>query len=269
MRWLPSFLGSRPTMALLFGLAIASAPMTADAQSDSRDDSSATPSSISNDGIAVVELFTSQSCSSCPSADETLRRIASIASEKNLPVHVLSFHVDYWNYLQWNDPYSSAAYSDRQRSYARAMRSRRVYTPQMIVNGTTEFVGSNRKLANEAISDSLGEPAATTIDASLDASSSLETMVVRYKIHGNLAGQMIHLALVQSPEANAVPSGENSGRTLSHINVVRAFETAVIKHAEGEISIDVPAGVDADQATLIAYVQDQKTLQITGATSIN
>ena len=105
--------------------------------------------------VAVVELFTSQGCSSCPPADALLRKIHEYAEENKLPVYVLSFHVDYWNRLGWTDPYSDPTYTQRQRAYARHFGTDRVYTPQMIVGGEREFVGSNGKQAGVALQESL------------------------------------------------------------------------------------------------------------------
>ena len=94
--------------------------------------------------FAVVELFTSEGCSSCPPADNLLGEIVKDAQKGQQRVYCLSFHVDYWNSLGWRDPYSDPAFSRRQREYARAFESVQVYTPQMVVNGSTGFVGSDR-----------------------------------------------------------------------------------------------------------------------------
>lgn len=219
-------------------------------------------------GIAVVELFTSQGCSSCPSADVVLRQIESDARSANKSVFVLSFHVDYWNRLGWTDPYSSEAYSKRQRSYASAVGSTRVYTPQMIVNGTSEFNGSNRSKANVAISSSL--KTAATVDVKLTAAqtSANQKTTVTYSLKGgSAAGQILNVAVVATPKANRVPRGENSGRSLSHVNVVRAFTRTKITDASGTVTLELPAGFEAANGTVIAYVQNPRNLQITGASS--
>ena len=104
-------------------------------------------------GVAVIELFTSQGCSSCPPADRLLSRLASDPryAGKVIP---LSFHVDYWNYIGWTDPFSSADFSQRQRAYAqRAFRSHRVYTPQVVVNGRDECVGSGENASKSLHND--------------------------------------------------------------------------------------------------------------------
>src|SRR5258706_10393726 len=93
-------------------------------------------------GIAVIELFTSEGCSSCPPADALLAEILRDARGKNLAIYPLAFHVDYWDHLGWRDPYSDPAYSARQRGYSRTFHRDSIYTPQMIINGVSEFVGS-------------------------------------------------------------------------------------------------------------------------------
>src|SRR5437899_2881738 len=99
----------------------------------------------------VVELFTSQGCSSCPAADKNLAEIIEKAEANGQQVIGLSFHVDYWNYIGWKDPYSKAEFTERQRKYALRMNSENIYTPQMIVNGESEFVGSDKNTSTKEI----------------------------------------------------------------------------------------------------------------------
>ena len=110
----------------------------------------------SSEPVAIVELFTSEGCSSCPPADRNLQRIADSDNGRELRVIPLSFHVDYWNYLGWKDPYSQTNFSERQQQYAAsADDGNRVYTPQMIINGRYSINGSNEALADKAIQLSL------------------------------------------------------------------------------------------------------------------
>jgi hypothetical protein len=99
----------------------------------------------------LLELFTSQGCSSCPPADRVLSRLNEEAKSGDLLVVALSFHVDYWNRLGWTDPYSDAAYSQRQRIYARKLGDNRVYTPELVVDGRTGHVGSREGEVRQAI----------------------------------------------------------------------------------------------------------------------
>src|SRR4051812_46079004 len=114
-------------------------------------------------GVAVVELFTSEGCSSCPPADRLLADLASEAARVGQPVFTLSFHVDYWNGLGWADPFSRPAYSERQRSYADALGGG-TYTPEMTVNGKAAFVGSDAARARSEVRKALSRPAPAHFD---------------------------------------------------------------------------------------------------------
>ncbi len=218
-------------------------------------------------GIAVVELFTSQGCSSCPPADAALEQIASVAAKNELSVFVLSFHVDYWDHLGWKDPYGDAVYSNRQRSYARANGSDQIYTPQMIVSGTTEFVGSDKAKAHAAITKSLGKPQRTRVTLGVEKGSAADSLKVQYGIAGATDGMVLNVALVQTPKSNKAPRGENAGRELQHINVVRAFEIVQLEPSSGTVTLQVPDDVHASEAMVIAYVQSPKSLAVTGVAS--
>lgn len=225
------------------------------------------PASAQATGVAVVELFTSQGCSSCPSADAALRQIASVAEQGNLQVYTLSFHVDYWSHLGWKDPYSDPAYSNRQRAYASATGSKRIYTPQMIVSGTTEFVGSDKAKAHAAITKSLSQRPSSTVKLKVIENAMTDRVTVQYDVTGAIAGTVLNVALVQSPQPNKVLRGENIGRELGYVNVVRAFETLPLIQSSGTVKLEIPDDVDAGTAMVIAYVQNPKSLGITAAAS--
>ncbi len=128
-------------------------------------DSSATNAATNNDkGFAVVELFTSEGCSSCPPADNA---VADLLKAHQNNVYVLGYHVDYWDNLGWKDIFSNAAYTQLQRSYAKIFKLSSVYTPQIVVNGTEEFVGSDKNKLNTAVNKSLQQ--SSTIKLSIDA----------------------------------------------------------------------------------------------------
>ncbi len=259
---------SRCSWRVVALLIVAVLPSSALAQSGSR--ASAPPrvsKTTQSQGVAVVELFTSQGCSSCPSADAALRQIASVAEQSNLSVYTLSFHVDYWSHLGWKDPYSDPAYSNRQRAYASATGSRRIYTPQMIVSGTTEFVGSDKAKAHAAITKSLSQRPSSTVKLKVIESAIKDSVTVQFGVTGAIAGTVLNVALVQSPQPNKVLRGENIGRELEHVNVVRAFETVSLVQSSGTVELKIPDDVDAPTAMVIAYVQNPQSLTITAAAS--
>jgi hypothetical protein len=194
-------------------------------------------------GFAVVELFTSEGCSSCPPADRLLAKL----SQRGGSVYALEFHVDYWNSLGWRDPYSAAAYSDRQRNYAAQLGEVQVYTPQMIVNGTNAFVGSDREHAEAAIAAGLGQRPQVAIQAAIQGDR------LTYRAPGAPKGARLCIAIVDAHRTTKVPRGENAGMTLEHARVVRAFTSAALASAEGSLALPgkVPAG-----GAVVAFVQD-------------
>lgn len=228
--------------------------------------------------FAVVELFTSEGCSSCPPADRLLWELAAQADKEGKPVFVLSFHVDYWNQLGWADPFSRPEFTRRQRRYAES-REGRVYTPQMIVNGTDEFVGSRSGEARRSIAGALERSAGAAIALTLDtvppdnpidrgagAAVVLNGLGVSYRVTGGNEGDLVNLAVVEKGLAVPVRRGENSGRTLKHHNVVRVFRTLRLEaKGEGRVRMALPPELKAEKASLIAYLQRAATLEILGA----
>ncbi|MEL6256064.1 MAG: DUF1223 domain-containing protein [Bacteroidota bacterium] len=216
--------------------------------------------------FAVLELFTSEGCSSCPPADRLLSDVIEDADEKGLEVYALSFHVDYWNRLGWKDPYSSAAYSERQRNYARTLRSN-VYTPQLVVNGKDEFVGSNRAKASMSIKKALDAPVK---DLSLDFESKLmgDKLSFTYKSADKMEGKILNVALVESDLSQQVSRGENRGRLLKHDNVVRAFKSLELDALIGRGSLQLPEDFNIDKAKLIVYAQNKMSKEVVLAQAI-
>lgn len=223
-----------------------------------------------NASFAVVELFTSEGCSSCPPADRLLGEIVSQARAKGKPIYGLAFHVDYWDYIGWKDPYASSEFSDRQRRYAQAFGSSRIYTPQMVVNGRKEFVGSNEHKANSAIESALEQPPVVTVNITLsDVLVNEGAVTFAYEIPPAPEDAVINFALVERHLEQDVRRGENRGRTLQHENVVRAFKTVASGKSSDNLSLDVPEGVRLENSSLIAYVQHDRTMEIMGATGVD
>lgn len=215
-------------------------------------------------GVAVVELFTSEGCSSCPPADRLLADLAAGAIREGRPIFTLSFHVDYWNHLGWADPFSRPAHTERQQAYAQALGGG-VYTPEMIVNGTAAFVGSDRARARQALQAALDRPAVARF-IRLQASGGQGNVQVTFAVAGAPAATLVRLALVQPDTAVPVGRGENGGRTLAHHDVVRAFATIRPGAAgSGEGLLPAPAGAQAGGWRVIAYAQDPESLAIIGA----
>jgi hypothetical protein len=219
--------------------------------------------SMAQNGPVVVELFTSQGCSSCPAADGILTEVLQQSSKDGRPVYGLSFHVDYWNYIGWKDPNSSKEFTDRQQKYAQEMRLRSIYTPQMIVNGKKEFVGSSRGELMEAIDEALGQKPSYQI-AIRNMQVSNGVLNLQYVLDKEPNGELINIAIVENNAENYVPRGENSGRKLRHNNVVRSFSVKLLKHDQ-VIQLNMPT-VGIEGASVVLYIQN-KDLHILGATA--
>lgn len=212
----------------------------------------------SQNGIAVVELFTSEGCSSCPPADAA---VAKLVSQKNENVFVLGFHVDYWNRLGWTDSFSKAQFTDRQRAYAKALSLNSTYTPQVVVNGTTEFVGSDEKRLAGAVNDALSKE--SIADLAVQAERTGNDVMVKYKTSEKDA--VINAALVQPEAVTNVVRGENGGRTLHHVNVVREFVSANAE-GNGSLTLPFPKELSGQPVQVIVYLQRKKSGAITTAT---
>jgi hypothetical protein len=218
-------------------------------------------------GFAVVELFTSQGCNSCPSADENLDEITRQAAQKGEKVVTLSFHVDYWNYLGWKDPYSTADATKRQRLYAGVHGSKQVYTPQMVVNGTTELLGSSRDKSRAAIQSAIKKRPRSDIE--IVSTTKGGEVAVEWQVQGMLAGDLLNVALVQNQAEDRVDSGENSGRTLRHTNVVRDFQVVNPAKEKGVLTLMIPEGLKANDLHLVAYVQSPMDASIHAVTVLD
>lgn len=185
----------------------------------------------------------------------------------------MAFHVDYWNYLGWKDPFSDSRYSNRQRRYAQVTHSGRIYTPQMIVNGTQAFVGSDRRRGTSAINSALKQSRSHDgVNVILKPRAKLDSgkVVVEFKVSKAPGQSVLHVTLVEREITQHIRSGENSGRTLKHENVVRAFETIEFSKAvNGQVELSVPSSVVIKNASIIGYVQNPKTMLIIGATGID
>jgi hypothetical protein len=214
--------------------------------------------------FAVVELFTSEGCSSCPPADELLSELAAESDRDGKGVFALSFHVDYWNYLGWADPFSRPEFSERQERYARILGGR-VYTPQMIVNGREAFVGSQGGTARKTIGTALGQPASAAI-ALEPAGGEGRALEIGFRVTGHKAGDVLNIALVEKGLSVSVKRGENGGRILKHENVVRAFRIVRLDaQGSGTVKLEMQAGVRRENASLIAYAQQAESLRMLGA----
>lgn len=216
-------------------------------------------------GVAVVEMFTSEGCNSCPPADEVMSRLhASNRRNGATGVILLSFHVDYWDRLGWVDRFATAAGTKRQREYA-ALRGQRPYTPQAVINGTAECIGSDEGKVMEEIRAARRTASATQVTARAAVETKAgegAVVTVAYTAPTAPAGAVAWAFVVEDGIKSEVKAGENKGRTLRHDRVVRGMGSESAK-VEGKIAVAVPG--DAAIGGVVVVIQDAKTMKVLGA----
>jgi len=210
----------------------------------------------------LVELFTSEGCSSCPPADRVLSQLEKEQTNPDVEIITLALHVDYWNYLGWKDEFSAAGYSERQRGYAEKFTLDSIYTPQMVVDGQTQFVGSNLGTAQKAISE-----AAKTIKTNIEFLAAADKLKV--KISDLPAGEnsYVWLAIAEDDLKTSVKRGENSGKTLNHVSVVREMKllgnlASTDKNFETEVAFKLLPDWKKENVKFVAFVQGEKTKRV-------
>lgn len=216
----------------------------------------------------VVELFTSEGCSSCPSADVALRELETAQSVPGVEVIALGQHVDYWNRLGWKDPFSSAQFTERQRWYAEGFKEGN-YTPQAVVNGRYQFVGSQRPTLTQAVAQAAQAPRATVVLAR-GADGNLNVQVSN--LPAGTQAATVQLALTETGLSSQVGRGENSGRLLRHAAVVRALRPLGAVAADGTFSATAPLNLSAAWKTnnlkAVVLVQETGSRHIVGVAAL-
>lgn len=187
-------------------------------------------------GLVVVELFTSEGCSSCPPADELLTRLGKQRTKYGPDVIPLGFHVDYWDHQGWRDRFSSHDYTERQQQYAARFHLDDPYTPQMVVDGGTQFVGSDSGRAQNAILEAAARKQTAEVILGWETAQTL-----RVHVNGRASGAPadVYLAITEDNLSNKVAAGENDGRVLHHSAVVRDFRL-LGRLSQGRFHMEVP-----------------------------
>lgn len=216
---------------------------------------------VEGKGFAVLELFTSEGCSSCPPADELLGRIQKEIHDQ--PVYILAYHVDYWNSLGWKDVFSNADYSRRQKQYGSWLQAQ-VYTPQLVINGKSEFVGSDETAIRNAITNELTTKPIATL--ALQTHQDGEKLHVQYQSSGATPGSQLLITVVQKEAHSNVERGENAGRSLVHAQIVRKLQAESLNAAgTGTITVNLPKGFNNQGWEVLGLIQDQNIGEILAA----
>lgn len=217
----------------------------------------------------VLELFTSEGCSSCPPADKLLATLDESQPFANADLVVLSEHVDYWNGSAWRDPYSSSIFTERQRQYAMRLGSE-VYTPQLVIDGRSEGVGSNGATVKAGIEKALAEQKlrlSITNIAIRDGKLTFRAVSPDAAPKGTLT---LYVALAENNAQTNVRGGENGGRILSHVAVVRSLTSAGSLSSGGlldkAVAIRLPRSIQTENLRVVAFLQASGNGPIFGAT---
>lgn len=207
---------------------------------------------------ALIELYSSEGCESCPFADRFMKEVLIIADSVKQPVYVIDFHVDIWDRSGWKDPYSDSLFSQRQSLAAKRVGQQAIFTPMVFVNGQGALPGAAKREVGSYINNALGEVMLHRLTTSAQLFQGKKTLSIDYEIQGNTDSVDIHFAFVQKHVLSKVTAGDNAGHTLEHHNVVRKFATEVVKAPKGHYELALPAdATDLTQYALVSYLQHQ------------
>jgi hypothetical protein len=247
--------GEHALLALLLGIAPLAACASAEGQPPPppqpvRAPAPSPAASAGAEGPIIVELFTSQGCSSCPPADRYLATLAKTGQVSGRAVAPLSFHVDYWNDLGWADPYSQAAWTERQQLYAHALGEDRVYTPEVVVAGASGMVGSHTQKIAAAIASAprpalLAATAAWSKDQ-LEVSASAP------------ADADVFLAIWEEARTISILRGENAGEKLTNVRIVRRLERIASAGLRGTRRVPIDPAWKSAGAVVFAQRADRR-----------
>lgn len=209
-----------------------------------------------NSSFVILELYTSEGCSSCPPAERLMPELKETYGDS---LYILEFHVDYWNRLGWRDQYSKTQYSNRQRQYAQRFNIKSVYTPQAIINGQAHEVGSKKEQLHTLIDNALGRSNALNKISLTVKQKAYNQLSVKYVTHLS-NGEKLYIALVQQHATTDVKAGENNGKELEHHYIVR--ELAESEMDMGSLDMYIPEGESQSPYYIIAFIQDKQSMII-------
>jgi hypothetical protein len=211
-------------------------------------------------GFALLELYTSEGCSSCPPADELMGKIQK--EYKDYSLYVLAYHVDYWDKLGWKDTFSKADFTKRQYEYAKFLDKDPIYTPQLIINGKTDYIASQETAVRNGIKSALSKPSFVNIN--LETTHNDAKLSINFSVEGT-SNSRLFIAVVQKSAKSNVKRGENAHRVLSHYQIVRQLQSVDLNKAKkGTVSVHLPKNFNKEDFEIIGFVQDMNSGAILG-----
>jgi hypothetical protein len=215
----------------------------------------------------LAELFTSEGCSSCPPADAILAELEAKQPVNGAVIIPLAFHVDYWNNLGWRDPFSSADWTDRQRTYARALKDDSVYTPELVIDGRESFVGSRGGHAQDAIADATKRPKANLNLTVKEVKGVRSLAIVVGALPAGSAAADVIVAITEPHAQVNVTGGENGGRALDHTAIVKSLRVLGVVAAAGG-SFEIPAEPAFGSKRAVVFVQERASRSVLGVATL-
>jgi hypothetical protein len=225
----------------------------------------------------LVELFTSEGCSSCPPADALLSKLQEVQPVAGAEIIALEEHVDYWNHDGWEDSYSSSEWTLRQQDYVTRFKGKTPFTPQMVVDGQREFTGNNSRDAIDAIQEASHRPK-TQISITAAPGEKKDTQRVEIRV-GNMSATAaqepadLWLAVTESNLETSVKAGENAGKDVRHAAVLRSLHKIAAVPAKSSSpfvstqQVKLKSNWKKQNLRIVVFVQERKSLHILGATS--
>lgn len=212
----------------------------------------------------LLEMFSSEGCSSCPLADAFMQEVMHIADSTSSPVFLLDYHVDIWDKSGWVDPYSDSTYSKRQLEYMNKVGQPALFTPMLFVNGKWGMAAGNKREVGGAIFQELSKGAEASLSLNASMMNDGSGIVVAYNLITQLPNDSIQLvlALALKEAKSNVTAGENSGKTLVHHQVVKKLETFKITEPTGYVNIPIPENTALSDYALIGFIQNKNTWKI-------
>lgn len=265
----PSFILCNMSRFLAIAVAVLSAILFTTAFLKSAKPASADEPTVAGRNTApiVVELFTSEGCSSCPPADKLLGELDKQAAYAGVPVVALGEHVDYWDGLGWKDRFSSPAFTARQREFGNQFALDSVYTPQMVVDGKLELVGNDENALRRALVKAANSAKSVTVDLGWESPGKLRVTATDTAKHK----ARVLIAITESELTTSVQRGENGGRVLHHAAVVRQL-AQLGQMSESRFSTVATVAVNPEwklpNLKAVVLVQDDSTKSIVGARAI-
>lgn len=217
-------------------------------------------------GFAVVELFTSEGCSSCPPADELMAKLQQESQNQN--IYFLAYHVDYWDRLGWKDQFSSNEFTVRQQQYQNWLNLYVMYTPQFIINGMTEFADYNETTLSKKISDALVMKPTSSLELTAKTVDK-DSISIHFKTNEIQENTNLFIAIIQKEAISKVKRGENKGATLHHVQIVRQLKSFALNEKEDNLKVAKPTDFEGKNWELIGFIQNTSTGKISATAKVN